>query len=535
MEKHEKTAQSGEKYALNREGVERMTALIEEYLRDLRMERTDVLRIRFALEEALLRWLDRFGDEGEVKLSMGTRVGYPTITMEMKEDPYDPLTNAENDLGEWADSLLSGIGLNPVYSYKRNTNVVQLRLKKKRMHPALVFGLAIGIGQAAGLIGAAALPAEFRLAVLQTVFDPVEGMFLRLLNTAAGPILFFSVLAAVCGVGNAATMSKSGRRLIVRFLASVSFLTVIAAAVSILVFRPGFSDGSMDSGAIHGLLDFLFRIIPTDMISPMMSGNSPQLILIAFILGHALLTVGRQTDGVVAIVEQINAVGLIIADWVGLVTPIFVSILLVLGIWSDSLDPILSLWKPAALFLGLIAVLFALQLLITALYVKAAPGLLLRKMRDSFLTAFRTLSVNSAYESNQNCCEKRFGIDRTLTKTGLPLGLLIYMPAGTVASMIAIISQAASSGIAVSPFWLLMAVLLNITLQAASPPVTGIGLLSYAVIFNQLGIPGDALITVMVLDILFGLVIPPLNQAMLQLEMLSAASHAKLLNRALLR
>ena len=105
------------------------------------------------------------------------------------------------------------------------------------------------------------------------------------------------------------------------------------------------------------------------------------------------------------------------------------------------------------------------------------------------------------------------------------------MPAGTVASMIVILYEASSAGVAVSPFWLLMAVLLTITLQAASPPVTGIGLLSYAVIFTQLGIPEDALTTAMVVDILFGFVTAPLNQAMLQLELVLEADRSGALDR----
>ena len=92
----------------------------------------------------------------------------------------------------------------------------------------------------------------------------------------------------------------------------------------------------------------------------------------------------------------------------------------------------------------------------------------------------------------------------------------------------------AASGAEVSPFWLVMAVLLTVTLQAASPPVTGIGLLSYAVIFAQLGIPEDALTTAMAVDILFGFVTAPLNQAMLQMELVLEADRSGVLDRSVL-
>ena len=532
MNKGEKTGWRGE-YPLSGAAVEEIASRLEDYLRAIRTEHTDILRIRLSLEEALLRWRDRFGEEAKVAVSAGERLGRPTITMELTGDNYDPLTSAENDLGAWADNLLDGIGLNPTYTYRKNTNTVQLRLKRKRLHPAVVLGIAVGFGVLAGLFGDVLLPEAAKIRVLTFFFAPVRDAFLRILNTAGGPIVFFSVLAAVCGVGNAAAMSREGRRLILRFLTSLTLMTVVTAAVSLLFFRP--RTGGAEDGAVHSLFDFLMRIIPTDILSPMISGDSPQLILLALILGHAFLTVGQQSGGLIALVDQLNTTGLLVADWVGRVTPFFVSLLLVFGIWSESLSPMLALWKPILLFAVLYGVIFAVQLAFVSWWEEIPPRLLLGKMKPSFLTALRTGSVNSAYGANQACCERRLGIGRTLTKTGLPLGLLIYMPAGTVASMIVILYETAASGVEVSPFWLLMAVLLTITLQAASPPVTGIGLLSYAVIFSQLGIPEDALTTAMVLDILFGFVTSPFNQAMLQLELILAASRSGALDREILK
>ena len=258
MESHEKTEWAGGEYSLSRESVERMAAHIETYLLSLRMEHTDVLRIRFALEEALLRWRDRFGAGVSVRMSAAERLGRPTITLELTGDPYDPLTNAENDLGMWADSLLSGIGLNPLYTYRRNTNIVQLRLKRRRIHPALALCLAVAVGLLVGLLGDALLPERIQEIVLRSVFDPVQSVFLRILNTVAGPIVFFSVLTAVCGVGSAAAMSRSGRRLIVRFFVSISVMTLAAAAIAFFVFRPEYASTGEGGGEIYGVLDFLF-------------------------------------------------------------------------------------------------------------------------------------------------------------------------------------------------------------------------------------------------------------------------------------
>ena len=531
MDRHDKTGWRTE-HSLRGEEIEEIASRIEDYLLAVGTEHTDILRIRFSLEEALLRWRDRFGEEARIRVSAAEQLGRPTITMELTGDPCDPLTSAENDLGVWADSLLDDIGLNPIYTYRKNTNTVQLRLKRRRLNSAVALGFAVGIGLLVGLAGDILLPEEAQNAVLTTVLEPVRNAFLRILNTAGGPIVFFSVLAAVCGIGNAAAMNREGRRLILRFLVRLSIMTVVTAGVTLLLFPPA-STGA-EGGGIHGLFDFAIRIIPPDILTPMISGDSPQLILIALVLGHAFLTVGQQSGGLVGLVDQLNTAGLLIADWVGRVTPFFVSLLLIFGIWYESLLSVLVLWKPIVLFCVLFGGIFLLRLLIVSGREKIHPRALLGKMKESFFVALRTGSVNSAYGANQSCCERRLGIGRTLTRTGLPLGLLIYMPAGTVAAMIVILYEASVSGVPFSPFWLLTAVLLTITLQAASPPVTGIGLLSYAVIFAQLGIPEGALTAAMVLDLLFGYVTAPLNQAMLQMELVLEADRAGALDRSVL-
>ena len=88
---------------------------------------------------------------------------------------------------------------------------------------------------------------------------------------------------------------------------------------------------------------------------------------------------------------------------------------------------------------------------------------------------------------------------------------------------------------AVTPVWLIIAVVLTAALIAATPPVAGIGLLTYTAIFAQLGIPRQALTMAMVADITLGFAVSALNLAMLQLELVNEAAKVDLLDRNILR
>ena len=523
-----------ETYTLNNENIDIIADHIREYLKELELERSNIIRIRLMMEEALLRWQDHFGDQCSVKLSLDVRLRRPTVTLELADQSFDPLSS-DNELGVWADSLLSNIGLQPRYSYQRGVNILQLKLRRPRLSPALTLLISVVLGLLLGIMGEYLLPASARDAVLQTVLDPIQQVFFRLLNAVAGPVIFLSVLSAICSVSSMADLGKSGRGMIRRFLLLSLAVAVVSGAVATVVFRPQISVTPLDGTQFNGALDFFLQFVPPDVLTPFITGDSPQLIIVALIIGYALLAAGNQVGGLVGIVEQANTVALILADWISRLAPVFVTLLLVLGLWNGSLGTMLGLWQPLLIFL-VVAVAFLLQRMLTvAARFKVSVKKLIAKMKDSFLIAFRNASVDSSYGASQVCCERRLGVNGRLLSYGLPLGLVIYMPAMTVAYMIVTVYIAKSEGVTVSPLWYIMAVLLNVTLLAATPPVGGVGLLTFAVLFARLGIPNEALMVGLVADILFAFGFAPLDQAMLQVELILEADRLGELNQTVLQ
>ena len=118
------------------------------------------------MEEALLRWQDHFGDQCSVKLSLDVRLRRPTVTLELADQSFDPLSS-DNELGVWADSLLSNIGLQPRYSYQRGVNILQLKLRLPRLSPALTLLISVVLGLLLGIMGKYLLPGSAQAAVVQ--------------------------------------------------------------------------------------------------------------------------------------------------------------------------------------------------------------------------------------------------------------------------------------------------------------------------------------------------------------------------------
>ena len=89
-----------------------------------------------------------------------------------------------------------------------------------------------------------------------------------------------------------------------------------------------------------------------------------------------------------------------------------------------------------------------------------------------------------------------------VTRYGIPLGSTIYMPGVAINALLISLYMAEQWDVAVSLLWVMMAVILATILAIAAPPISGAGLLTYAAIFTQLGIPTQALAVALVADIL---------------------------------
>ena len=135
------------------------------------------------------------------------------------------------------------------------------------------------------------------------------------------------------------------------------------------------------------------------------------------------------------------------------------------------------------------------------------------------------------HRESVSCCEKKLGISPVITRYGIPLGSNIYMPGVAINMLIISLYMAEQYQVPISFLWLLIAVFLSTILAIASPPISGASLLTYAVIFSQLGIPTQALGIAMMADILMGFMAAALDQVFLQLEMILLADDAQILDK----
>lgn len=535
MSKRRKISPFSKEYDLSPYGIDEISEHLEETLEEFGTEWRNRLRIRLSIEEALLRMRDHFGENARVRLEIGTRFGRSFIQICHEGEIYNPLSKTEVDLQDWCGAMLTSFGIYPQYSYSKGQNTLRLNLQRHGMNPALKLLIAVVIGGLLGLIGMICLPEAVQDIAVNNVLSPLYEMWLRILSVLSGPVIFFMVMTTVLNTGSMEEVGASSLRVSARYMVASFVVAVTAVLISWVVIRIPITAGETFGIKASDYLDRVLHIVPEDAFSPLIQANTPQILLMAFILGNSLVILGSRGEGLRSIVRQCNMVGLLLAEWVSWCVPYFAAMLVCYTIMLGNTEAFLPLINILVLAIALSLLCIYVIMQYVSIRSGVALPVLVRKIWPPFIKAIRTGGLDDVFGDTEHCCIKKLGIEKHYTEVSLTHGLILYMPASIIGTLIFTISAAYKYQDSISIGWLCIAVVLSVVMVVAAPPVPGSNLLAYIMIFSQLGIPNIALIAAMSFDLLYGIFAAAANQAVLQMDLVLQADRIGLLDREVLR
>lgn len=268
------------------------------------------------------------------------------------------------------------------------------------------------------------VPENIRSDLMELVFVPLYEAFFRLLNLTAGPVIFLSLLWALCGVGNPSVGARS-RNMFLRCMSFSLLLTVSTLVISAFIFHPNQSADAVRGRDFAGVLDALLQLIPSDLFSPFIDGESAQLLFLALLLGSAVLIMGSKSDRLKEIVEEGNNLGSLLAEWVSVISPAVIAVMAVIETWCASFRMLISSIWPLLLLVVFYAVMLAVSVLCTSVKYRVSAKNLWRKLKPSCMIALRHASVNAAYGASKSCCTKKLGLPSDFVSYALPSGLVL--------------------------------------------------------------------------------------------------------------
>ena len=523
-------------YSLTGESIDRFSEELEAELLQMNIERRNRLRIRLSLEEALLRFRDRFGAGKEFRAKIVSFVGKPVVQVTVKDDVFNPLNKEQAELNDWSGALLMTAGLNPQFSYSRGINTLRIAIPAKKFNPVLKIITAIATGVLTGLILVSLIHNPENCGLTVHVLKPLFDLWNTILLAISGPVIFFMVSSTMLNMRSVSEQGGDSRAVVMRYFSFSFIAAIIAASIGQILYQPEMNNGSMTGETAVGLLESLFEnIVPENVFSPIIDANTPQILLMAFVLGTAVLVIGPKAEPLAQLIQQMNMVGMLLAEWISLLVPYFAGILIVYQILCKNTILLGGVWRPLLTSL-VIACIFVLAIIvIVGLRKGASPKLLIKKIWEPFKVTLLSGSLDASFGLSEHTLITKLGIEKNFTNVSLPHGLVMYMPVNVIGTLVFTMFAASHFNVTVSALWFGVAIILAIILFVTTPPVPGANLIAYIAIFAQLGIASEALIDAMIFDIIFGIFASAANQVLLQMDLIFQADKIGLLNLNILR
>jgi len=521
-----------EKLALTPESVDQAAELTEQFCTEIGLDRKNTIRYRLSVENVILRWYEHNVSDS-FRISMGKRFRKYYISLECTGLPVDPFAGEEETDGSFVHDFRQNLGVFPQYSYKNGKNRSLMQFKTKEVNNLIKILIALGLAFVLGILMKLLFPPTVSTELLNGFVNPLFTAIFRLLGFVAGPLILLSVMWGIYGIGDATTLGLLGKDLILRYLL-VSFFLTCCCILTFPVFHLNFTQAAGGGSAFQSIFEMLLDIIPANIISPLVSNNTLQIIFCAVIIGIAMLFLGKDVHTVADFIEQVNAIVRFLMEFISKLIPVVVFLIVLRMILSDTLILFASAWRLVLIFIVEALLFCTILTVVTAVKQKVSPILLLKKSIPTMIISITTASSAAAFGSNTETCEKHFGINKSLSSFGIPLGMVIYKTACSIYYVLICLYFARMFSVPVSANWLISAGFISFMMSFSAPPVPGGGVIVYTLLFDRLGIPGDALSIVIAIDVVFDFLLTTVNMYALPLTLLNSAAVQGLLDREIL-
>ena len=379
---------------------------------------------------------------------------------------------------------------------------------------AMFFGIIVGlIINMTGLNIEGTFTHEY---VVGGLFYVVGKMFITALKMLVVPLVFFSLISGVFGIGDISKLGKVGFKSFVLYLVTTAL--AIAMAISLAaVIMPFFNTPhtfAADFAAKEAppLSDVLIGIIPSNVADAFASGNMLQIIFFTILLGISLLMVGTKAKPIVEGVEVMNEAMINMVNIIMAVAPYAVFALLAKAIAELGFDLLgqLAVYV-VVVIVALLLHLFGTLMILLKFLSKLSPKMFLQKIRDAQVFAFSTASSNATIPVTLRSVTKRMGVDNSVASFTIPFGATINMDGTAIMQGVATVFIANVYGVDLGISGYLTVILMSVLASIGTAGVPGVGLIMLSMVFVQVGLPVEGIGLILGVDRLLDMVRTAVN------------------------
>ncbi|MFI3263913.1 MAG: dicarboxylate/amino acid:cation symporter [Rikenellaceae bacterium] len=391
-------------------------------------------------------------------------------------------------------------------------------MKNIPLYVKILFGMVLGV--LAGLI-------FVKLGAEQFVSDfvaPFGTIFINLLKMVAVPLVLFSLIKGVTGLGEIKNLSNLGIKTILIYVGTTIVAISIGVSAACLI-KPGEifpadkatelrelyqgdveqKSVSADQVAEDTPLKILVDIVPDNIVAALASnGGMLKIIFIALLVGIAMLAIGiNEVQPVIKLIDTLNLIVMKIIDYIMIFAPFGVFALMA-SLAVDTAGDI-SIFAALGLYAltvaaSLLVLMFAFYPLLIKLFTNIGVGRFIKAASPVQILGFSTSSSAATLPVTMEQCQKDLKLSSNVTSFVLPVGVTINMDGTSCYQAIAAIFIAQVMGIDLSLAQILTIVGVTTISSIGTPGIPSGSVVMLIMVLSSVGIPSEGLALILGID-----------------------------------
>lgn len=360
----------------------------------------------------------------------------------------------------------------------------------------VIVGMALGIvvGLAINFSGLNPEGSFVQQYITSGLFHVVGKMFINALNMMVVPLVLFSLICGVCGIGDVKLLGKIGTKsfgfYVVTTAVAIATAILIAGGLGIGEGMNASSDVKFSGREAPPLSDVLINIIPTNPIDAMADGEMLSIIFFAILFGISLLLVGKKASTLIELIEILNEAMMKMVTIIMTLAPYAVFCLLAKAMAELGVELLTQLLGYVLVLAGVL--LFHLFVTLS-LFLKAfsglSPAIFLKKIRNVQVFAFSTSSSNATIPVTLRTVTERMGVNNSVASFTVPFGATINMDGTAIMQGVATVFIANMYGVDLGITGYLTVIMMSVLASIGTAGVPGVGLIMLSMVFAQVGLP----------------------------------------------
>jgi proton glutamate symport protein len=329
----------------------------------------------------------------------------------------------------------------------------------------------------------------------------ISTIFLKLLKMIVIPLVFFSLISGMLGMGNLTRLGRLGIRTFLLYIGT-SLLAILTGLTLVNLIRPGVGfdipipTEPVERDVPGSFWEVLSNMVPDNIVAAAARFDLIGIILFALLFGAFMLTLkGEKKDLLVRFIDACSEVMMSMTGFIIALAPVGIAALIAKLVAVTGWAVFWKMkWYVITVFAALgTHALITLPFLIW-LFTRRNPYRYLRVMSPALLTGFSTASSSGSLGVTMERAEHGAGISNRIASFVLPLGATINMD-GTALYEIVTVLFIAQIHAGVDPTFSigigqqLLIVFLGLTVSIGAAGIPHAGLVMMVIILQAVGLP----------------------------------------------